>query len=65
MMPKRVNYTAYAPAVLLGYSDDLRRPGGYGAGKDRVRIDDGQDHAYGPAAERLRAEVVMLRRLVA
>jgi hypothetical protein len=65
MMSERINHAPHAPAMHLLHRDNLRRAGVDRALEDRVWIGDGQDHANGAAAERLRTEIVVLRRFVA
>jgi hypothetical protein len=64
MMSKLINNASHAPAVHLLHGDNLLCAGIDRLLKDSVRVRNGQDHAHGPAAKRLRTEILMLRRLV-
>src|SRR5262245_41523349 len=64
MMAEWVGHAAQAPAIRLLDRDDLARAGGDRSREHRIRIRYGQDHPNGTTAQRLWAEVAVLRRLV-
>ena len=64
-MSKGIRDAAQAPAMTQSDRVNLRRAGLDGARYDGVWISNGKDDAYGRSAERLRAEVEVLRRFVA
>src|SRR5258708_27595419 len=64
VMPEGVGDSSEQPAVLLGDRVDLRRARGLGLLHDAARVVDDDQHPLGRPAERLRAEVVVIGRLV-
>ena len=65
VMAEGVDEASYAPLVgLVGYGPDHGGSRGDGPVEDRVGVFYGQHDAHGAAAERFRAEVRMLGRLV-
>src|SRR5262245_26461873 len=65
MVAEWIDHAAQAPAIGLFYRDDRLGTGSKGLGEGRIRVRHGQNHPNSTAAQRLRAEVAMLRGLVA
>src|SRR2546423_2674646 len=63
-MPERIDHATQSPAVFLSHREDLFRASFPRPKENSIRIFHSQDYSNRAAAERLRTEVAMLRRLI-
>jgi hypothetical protein len=65
MVAERVDHTPYAPAILLAHWIDFQCASCQSARDDLVWIGHGKNDSNGTSAQRLRAKITVLRRLIA